>query len=979
MNRIYLTKQVRLFLFIIISCLTFNACEDEIPGNIPTIDPDNPDQYVGELRSIELKAETEKLTISDTAICYMTAPNDSIISRKCFLEKDGDRTIVKLEVGLTDGIYRLLYFEYQITVHNENENQPFTMQYGLGCRIEVKNNKAYVIDTFDKTMQMTGSGTEDDPYIVTCGPHLYNLTLDIKDFYEYDKFNGAYFKQVANISLHDASYYCKHEEGWTPIGTVDYPFVGYYDGGNHSISNMYCYHDNLCGVGLFGHITNSSIQNLTIKNADIRGAIGVGGIAGCLMSISGERTTSSIINCKVIESTIKASQNGFAVGGLAGIIDMHTVGLIENCQSKENSITADYNAGGIIGSSSAYSLTSIDLCENSSTVQTNYSGAGGIIGVADTLSITTSNNSGTITGAKAYTGETENTGRGTGGICGGSGVSYISGCTNSGDIYGYEGVGGIIGSTRLAFTETNGALYNNTYLRYCSNSGAVSAESSHVGGLCGEAQFGCIGSINEGAVTGNDHVGGIAGHTSLSVIHHTINTGEINGRNYTAGISALSNSGVYANCQNYGEIISTGSHSAGIIGLSGNNTMIHYCSNHNKISGTNSPVGGIVGEIGDPREWSDINIAEVVFGCLEIVASAIGPICAIVEEAKELGKAAKYIMKLSELTFDGAVKIGTTVLWGYGVDHLANPHHIETLEASIKAEFGSRAKEIMTKINNTRQNSKQTIDSFSSEVQSIHSQNIVDLSNSLIPETGADETNNENFNNRINDKIYERAEKIEKKNENKEIIYTALGAVSLVATTVCTICATVFSGGVAAGFIFAGTVVGVAGGAMSISKGATDYTDNVIIISQCVNYQEISCSNISDHEVGGIIGRVHDRGLLHDCLNTGEFPDDGAHLIGRAGNDIEIKNSLSLKDKDLNLDYMVYKGGANSIYKHLYYYSDKDYNDNPYATPLTIDMIANPNSYKGWDINGDSSIWSIPSVNSGKAYPIPFKSEMTIN
>ena len=59
MNKIYLTKQVRLFLFIIISCLAFNACEDEIPGNIPTIDPDNPDQYVGELRSIELKAETE--------------------------------------------------------------------------------------------------------------------------------------------------------------------------------------------------------------------------------------------------------------------------------------------------------------------------------------------------------------------------------------------------------------------------------------------------------------------------------------------------------------------------------------------------------------------------------------------------------------------------------------------------------------------------------------------------------------------------------------------------------------------------------------------------------------------------------------------------------------------------------------------------------------------------------------------------------
>jgi hypothetical protein len=48
----------------------------------------------------------------------------------------------------------------------------------------------------------------------------------VKDFYEYDKFNGAHFKQVADISLHEASYYCKHENGWTPIGDVAYPFVG---------------------------------------------------------------------------------------------------------------------------------------------------------------------------------------------------------------------------------------------------------------------------------------------------------------------------------------------------------------------------------------------------------------------------------------------------------------------------------------------------------------------------------------------------------------------------------------------------------------------------------------------------------------------------------------------------------------------------------------------------------------------------------
>ena len=153
---------------------------------------------------------------------------------------------------------------------------------------------------------------------------------------------------------------CKHENGWTPIGDVTYPFVGTYDGDGHIITNMYSHHDELCGVGLFGHISNSSIQNLTIANADISGPIGVGGIAGCLMSLSGERTTSSIINCKVINSKINAKGNGIAIGGLVGIIDMYTIGLIEQCQSEGNTIMANYNAGGIVGSSSAYSLTNME-------------------------------------------------------------------------------------------------------------------------------------------------------------------------------------------------------------------------------------------------------------------------------------------------------------------------------------------------------------------------------------------------------------------------------------------------------------------------------------------------------------------------------------------------------------------------------------------------------------------------------------------
>lgn len=966
--------------YLLIGFLSFffiSACEDDAVMVMPS----NPvDDFVGDFKTLELSKETENFNINDSVLCYMIAPNNNQISRKCLVSKKDGKTIVNFEQGLTDGVYRLLYFEYELASDSTTD----TLQYGLGCRIQIYKQYVQLLDSFDETMQMTGSGTKDDPYIVTCGPHLYNLTLGIKDFYEYDKFNGAYFKQVADISLHDASYYCKHENGWTPIGDVAYPFVGTYDGGGHKITNMYSHHTDLCGVGLFGHITNSSIQNLTIVNADISGPVGVGGVAGCLMTLSGERTTSSIINCHVKNSTIKASDNGIAIGGLVGLIDMNTVALIDSCESIDNTIHAEYNAGGIVGCGSAYSLTSIDLCKNTSSITSNYAGAGGIIGVADTLSITTSENHGKINGAIKYTGDNSSSiGRGVGGICGGSGISWISGCENSGEVSGYEGVGGIIGSTRLAYSEENGALYNSTYIRYCKNSAKVSASNSHVGGLCGEGQLGCFGSLNTGNVTGADHIGGIAGHTSLSVIHNTINNGAINGSNFVAGISALSNSGVYANCQNYGKISATGTNAAGIVGLSGNNTMIHYCSNFNQVSGGTSPVGGIVGEFGDPREWSAINICEVVFGSAEVVLSFLGPACAIIEEVVEVGKTAKYIMLATELSIELVMKVPSTTLWGYGIDHLVNPHLIETLESAITADLTNRTTALLTEINQIRSGYSYTaISSFSTQPLTQHSNNIVDLSNYITTLTDNQETNNNNFNDKINEVMHERAEEIEKNNENKEIALAVIEGVSLVVGTVCAIGAAVAgvvaTGGAAAPFIVAGTIAGIAGGASSISKGASDYTDNVIFVTQCVNANSITCSNIDDNEVGGIVGRLHDRGIVRDCLNTGNVPNDAGHIIGRTGQKVEVSKCLTLAPFESYDNYFLIKYlGANSDTDNLYFYSSDDKAINVIGLGLSSSEISNPISYENWNIGSSTELWTIPSLDSGNSFPVPFTSEMT--
>ena len=59
-----------------------------------------------------------------------------------------------------------------------------------------------------------------------------------------------------------------------------------------------------------------------------------------------------------------------------------------------------------------------------------------------------------------------------------------------------------------------------------------------------------------------------------------------------------------------------------MVGLGGNNTIIHYCGNHGKvINKTGKHIGGIVGEVGDPRKWTGWNIAECIIGAAEIVMS----------------------------------------------------------------------------------------------------------------------------------------------------------------------------------------------------------------------------------------------------------------------------------------------------------------------------------------------------------------------
>ena len=166
-----------------------------------------------------------------------------------------------------------------------------------------------------------GVGTSEDPYRIATAGQLAKM----KDYRD---------KSFILISDIDLSSY----GNWDPIGTfnmeIDDPekgevaksslaFVGRFDGNGHTISNLTVNRPDTFGVGLFGFVMGNaafpSIRNLTVSNADVKGACMVGSVVG---AINGRITDIKLTGVNKVE--------GYRIGAVGGMVGMG-YGAIENC------------------------------------------------------------------------------------------------------------------------------------------------------------------------------------------------------------------------------------------------------------------------------------------------------------------------------------------------------------------------------------------------------------------------------------------------------------------------------------------------------------------------------------------------------------------------------------------------------------------------------------------------------------------------
>jgi transcription termination factor NusB len=411
----------------------------------------------------------------------------------------------------------------------------------------------------------SGSGTLEDPYVITNVKQLQEMKYDL----------SAHYVLGNDIDASETKFW-NDGKGFEPIGHYFYPFTGTFDGRGFKIYNLYInvnvsiFDEAREFVGLFGYVGERGIiKNVGLENVTI---LYTGEIAG--------------------QTTV----TGRVVGGLIG----WNLGTVSNCYST-GIVSGKGFVGGLIGSnggsvSNSYSTASV---YGRSTV-------GGLIG-ENGGTVSNSYSTGTVHGQEYY---------------GDMGGAYMVGGLQVGGLIGYNNgevsnsystalvngkyyVGGLIGENvgKIFNSYSTGTVNGDTQVGGLvgSNDGSVSNSYSvtfvngkvYVGGLIGVGGSYSIVSncYSTGTVKGNYSVGGLIGG-NWGKVSKCYSTGTVYGQNQTGGLIGYNNGEVstsYSAGSVYGQ-----EEVGGLIGFNDDGGKVSNCYSRGTVKGQNL-VGGLIG------------------------------------------------------------------------------------------------------------------------------------------------------------------------------------------------------------------------------------------------------------------------------------------------------------------------------------------------------------------------------------------------
>lgn len=220
---------------------------------------------------------------------------------------------------------------------------------------------------------LVGSGTQNEPYVVTTAEQLQELNK--QDEVGYVQLGADI--DMSNIALENKTYVIKK-------------LTGDFDGKGHTISNLKLEGNANANTGLIGELAGT-VKNIRVEIKDITD-INMVNTVGVLAGQISEGSTATIDNCIASgKMSCSTGDGNTLIGGLVGMItgskDKFTTITVDNCISNVaiSGASSTYY-GGIIGSAQYYSNVNI----SNSSILGNISGsgnAGGVVGYINSGSV----------------------------------------------------------------------------------------------------------------------------------------------------------------------------------------------------------------------------------------------------------------------------------------------------------------------------------------------------------------------------------------------------------------------------------------------------------------------------------------------------------------------------------------------------------------------------------------------------------------
>ncbi len=269
--------------------------------------------------------------------------------------------------------------------------------------------------------ELSGDGTEGNPYIVTNAEQLNEVRNNL----------SAYYELGNDIDLSGI-------DNWNPIGGAFDPFIGHFDGKGHTISGLTVRDNISANGGLFAAIGNSGVvQNLVLSVVDISISnlfADVGALAGKLEG--------KAVNIRVSGGTVAGMNN---VGGLVGATSSGAV-VEASCANVQVTGGGLSYTGGLVG---YLKEASVNVSCSAGEVSEGWY-VGGLAGIIEDSQINDSYATGSVSGWSSV-----------GGLIGGIGFSAQSPSTlthvyAAGKVEGFGlSLGGLIGQKYSEITLTS--------------------------------------------------------------------------------------------------------------------------------------------------------------------------------------------------------------------------------------------------------------------------------------------------------------------------------------------------------------------------------------------------------------------------------------------------------------------------------------------------------------------------------------------